>query len=551
MLVLASALILIPVVYLLYGSLRSAAPGAPGGQFTLANLARVFTTTELLRPFVNSITIGVATGVVSVAVGAVLAWLVTRTDMARPKVWENLMLIPLYLSPMMFTLAWIALAAPNVGFFNALWRYFGGQGSPVNIYSFSGIVWVLASNYIPYAFVFLLGPMRAIDTTLEEAALVLGSSRWMTQRRIILPLLLPAIFACMVMITTLAAENFAVPALLGRRINLMTLPSEMYFWLSYEPSNPNLAAAAGIPLLMLTLLGISVYRWMVRLSVRYVTVGGKSYNPRKFQLGRWKWLATAVFGLYFGLTVFLPFASLVFGSLLRFLTPRITWSLFTLDNYALIFREQSFLAAIRNSLFLGVAGATLATLLGAVSSYAVQRTRHPARGALDYVTTTSVAMPGIVLGIGMLWAYVRLPWIYATVWVLLIAYVARFLAHSVRVSSSSLLQVSAELDEAAQVFGAGLLRRWKDIIFPLIRNGLFSSWILIFIFVINEISTTIVLYSPRSTTLSVLIWQALDMYGATRAFAYAVIQAVLVLVAVALLYLAYGRNAGSAASAAE
>jgi len=395
-------------------------------------------------------------------------------------------------------------------------------------------------GYASYVVLYMVAPMRALNAELEEAALVLGSSRWQIIRRIIIPLLSPAIFASFVIVFTLAAENFAVPSFMGTKFGFKTIPSEIFNLVNNSPADPNLAAALGLMLLILTFLGIAIYRRMIRLSSRYVTVSGKPRSAQTFRLRRFQWLPKAIVAGWLVVAVVLPFAGLVFGSFLKFISPHIQASDFTFDNYIHVFEGPGMLA-IGNTLLVGVVSATIAALLGALISYTVMRTRSVGRGLLDYISTTTVAIPGLALSLGLLWAYVRMPIaIWGTVWILVLAFVARFLAHSVRVSSISLLPISPQLDEAGRVLGAGLFRRLRTLTFPLMRPGILSAWMLLFIFATNEISATILLYTPQSQTIAVRVWTAVQSLGAMQAFAYATVQSLIVGLVLFLAYRFFG-----------
>jgi iron(III) transport system permease protein len=542
LIVIVAALVLLPLGYLFYGALRSAPPRVAGASFTLDNLSQIYASPAFVEPILTTVALGMCVGIGSALVGTVLAWVITRLDIPRPALWEKLLVLPLYFSPLMLGLAFMAAGAPRVGFLNLLAHRLGASPTTFNVYSFAGVVFVLCVHYAPYAFMVLAGPMRAIGAELEEAAQVLGSARGRTMRRIIVPMLWPAIFSVVLIVFTLAAENFAVPTLLGRVSKLRTIPSEIYFWLSYEPNNPNLAAAAGTLLLIITMIGIFVYRRMTRVAGRYVTVMGKPKPAVRMRIGRWKWLVVGLLTLYLLLTTVVPIGSLLLGSFMRFLGPQLNMRLMTLRNYQAAFRSDN-LEAMGNSLLLVALAATLTTVLGFLIAYTIRRTRVRGRGALDYLSMLPIAVPGMVLGIGMLWTYVRAPWgLWGSIWILLIAYVSRFIAHGVRAGESSLLQVSGEMDEAARVLGAGLTRRVTQIAMPLSKRALLSSWVLVAIFVLNEVTSTILLYSSRSTTLSVLTWQALDMAGAMQAFAFAAVQGVMTAVLVLISYRLAGKT---------
>lgn len=537
-----AGLVLVPLGFLLWGALSSAPPQTPGATFTFGNLAHIYASASFIEPILTTVALGVCVGIGSSVIGALMAWAVHRIDIPRPLWWERALLMPLYFSPLMLALAFVAAAAPRVGYLNMIARAVGLSPTTFNIYSFAGVVFVLCLHYAPYALMVLSAPMRAISGELEEAAQVLGSGRLTTLRRVIVPMLWPSIFSVALIVFTLSAENFAVPTLLGRVSKLRTIPGEIYFWVSYEPNNPNYAAAAGTLLLLITVIGIFVYRRMTRIASRFVVVTGKPKPAPRLSIGRGRYLVVALLTLYLFVTTVVPIGSLIVGSFMRFLGMQFSLKMLTLHNYETAFSSDN-LAAIGNSALLMVLAATLTTVLGFLIAWTVRRTRVPGRGLLDYLSTLPIAIPGLVLGIGMLWAYVGAPWgVWGSVWLLLIAYLSRFIVHGVRASEASLLQVSPEMDEAAQVLGAGLVRRMRQIAVPVMRRALLSSWILVAIFVLNEVTSTILLYSSRSITLSVLTWQALDMAGAMQAFAFATLQGLATAILVLISYRLAGRT---------
>jgi ABC-type spermidine/putrescine transport system permease subunit I len=299
-------LIAVPALALLIGSLWNVAPGASGGSFTVSNYEELLGSLHFWTLMFNSLLVGVSTAVVAGVIGLCLAWLFVRSDLPHAALWLNLLTVPLYLSPLMLSLAWIALAAPRVGFINAVWNHWTGMGNLVNVYSVRFMVWILASHLAPYVFLSLIGPLRAMDASLEEVSLTLGGSAWRTFRKVTLPLLWPALLASGIMVTILAAENFAVPTLLGRPISFSTVPSELYLWLSYEPTQPNLAATAGAIFLLLSLAGVMLYRRVIRNAARYQTVVGKPKPARQVALGRARKYVLALLLLYFLIAVVIP-----------------------------------------------------------------------------------------------------------------------------------------------------------------------------------------------------------------------------------------------------
>ncbi len=387
LLIVVGFLVLLPVGFVIYGALTSGPPGTNEAQFTFENVARVFGSPEFLRPALNSLIIGLVAGFTSLVVGTGLAWLVAKTGIQRPAIWEYLVVIPNYVSPLMLSLAFTAVAAPRVGFVNILL-----PGDGIDIYSFGGMVWVMTVSFSGYVFLYMLAPMRSLNAELEEAAVVLGSSRFQTIRRIVLPLLGPAMVASFVMVVTLAAENFAVPSLLGNRIGYDTLTTAIYYNVAFEPTNPNLAAAQGLMLLILTMAGIAIYQRMIKLSAKYVTIGGRGSTSQVFALRKGRWVPPVIIALWLLIGVAIPLGGMVFASFLKFISPKITLDQLSLANYQQVFAGNG-VTAITNSVLLAVFAGLIVAVLGALISWVVQRTRAPGRGALDYLTSATIAIP--------------------------------------------------------------------------------------------------------------------------------------------------------------
>lgn len=528
MFTLTAILILAPVGYLFYGSLRTGSPGTPDAVFTVANWIRVYGTGVYQTAFVNTIALATAVALLSLFLGGVLAWIVARTDAPWRLELALLIVVPLMLSNLITTLAWIALAAPNAGFVNASFRALFGIRTVFDIYSFTGIVLVLVMHYAALAFVAVYAALRSIDAAQEEASYMLGAGPAETGIRMTLPLVWPTIAATFLMIFVLAAENFNVPTLLGAPFGFQTLPSRIYTDMTVEPSEPTVAAAAGTMLLWIALAGTLWQRRIIARANRYVTVSGKGGYHRLTGLGRWKYAATGFLLLYIVFAVALPYVALVFSSFLGFLTPRLALSLFTTDNYANLLAWENFEAA-KNSLLLSGLGGLAIAFFYVFLSYLIKRSRGRFGGFIDYLVIIPTAIPALVLAVGMLWAFVALPLpIYGTAAILLIAYFVRFIGYGVRQSRAVLVQISDELSEAARICGASPLRAFKDVTVPLLRPSLFSLWTILFIFIFTEISATILLYNPTTVTLPVALWNFMASGHQTRAFAVAVVQATII-----------------------
>jgi iron(III) transport system permease protein len=401
--------------------------------------------------------------------------------------------------------------------------------------------------HVPYVYLFMGGVLKNLDPILEDAARTIGAGIFATLRRVTLPLVLPALLSSGILVFVLAAEQFSVPAMLGLRGDFQTIPMLLFMGYQHNAAPAGEVAALATVLLWIALAGIFVYRRTVALSRRYVTVSGKGHRPRVVALGTWRYLALAAVSLYVVAAVVLPYLGLLLGSLLKFLTPRLRPENFTLDNYIKL-AQPAQAAAIQNTLILAIAAATCTAILAFLVSFLVVRGKSRITGLVDYISSLPVAVPGMAMAIGLLWAYTTLPLpIYGTLAMLFIAYVTRFIAHAVRIASGSMHQIDPELEEAGRVVGLSRIQTFWRISLPLLRPSVISAWTLVFIFSLVEITATILLYTTDTRTLSVVVWNAVEMTGSTVAFTIGVLQITVVAIALAVTY----RIAGATGVEAE
>lgn len=518
-------LVITPIAYLVYGSFRTDSPGAPNAEWTFGNWARAYSDPDYLSAFFNTVTLSSTVAVLAMVMGASMAWIVSRTNAPGRNKLAILVIVPLMLSNLITAVGWIALAAPNAGFINAAANALFGIRTVFDIYSFQGIVLVLAVDQAAFAFVAFYAALRSIDGALEEASYTLGAGPVQTGLRMTLPLIFPTVAATFLLIFVSTAENFSVPTLLGSGFGYQTLPSRIYFDMTVEPSEPTMAAASGMMLLWIALAGTLWQRRILARASHYVTISGKGSRPRITDLGGWKYLATACLVLYLVIGVILPYGALLFSSFLNFLTPRLSWKLFTFNNYLFLLRRDNVDATI-NSLMFSVGGGLLITGLYVTLSYFIKRAGTGSSRVIEYIAMIPTAIPAVVLAVGILWTFVGLPLpIYGTAAILIIAYFIRYIGLGVRQSRTALAQVSGELTEAARMSGASALRSFTDVTVPLVRPAALALWTLLFMSIFTEISVTILLYSYDTVTLPIRLWNDMSQGHQTRAIAVAVLQA--------------------------
>jgi iron(III) transport system permease protein len=518
-LVVTSSLMLLPLGFLFYTSFRTDAPGAPHAIFTLHNWQVLFDAQHRVA-ILNTMQIALYATVFTILIGGVLAWLIARTNVPMRRPLSLLLVLPILLSPLLTTLAWTVMASPRAGLINVAYHHFVPGFKPLfDIYSLAGIVLVMVLHFVPFAYLVMLTALQAIDASFEDASRVAGARMLTTLRRITLPVVTPAILSASLLVFALASEQLAVPTLLGPQAKLPTLQYQIYVAMVDSPTDPSFAAAAGCFLLLITIVGIFLYGRALGVARRFVTVSGKVSAPRRLRLGAWRWPALAICLLYLLLAVGAPYGALVLGSLMKYVTPMITPDLFTLRNYELLINSPPTIRAMENTLIYGLGAATLAVAFSALLSYLTTRSSSLLTRLIEQVANLPLAVPAISLGLGLLWAYLFLPIaIYGTAWVLILAYLTRFSPQGLRSLSSSLVQVDPELELAARVSGASVMRAVRDILAPLLRPALMAAWILLFVQMTLEISMTILLYTPKTATAAITIWFA--YFGGNSVLAY-------------------------------
>jgi iron(III) transport system permease protein len=504
-------LTLVPLGFMLWQSVLSPQTATSASRFTLDNYRTAYGSADTGRLLANSLRFAVGSAVLAFSCGALLAWINERTDTPFKTLFFALALVPLIIPGILFTVAWIFLASPKIGLINlALQRVFDTDAVFVNIYSIPGMIWVDGLHYSPMAFLLMTAAFRAMDPALEEQALMSGASLPQIARRVTVRLALPATAAALLILFVRALESFEVPALLGLPVGIEVYTSAIYDAIHAYPSEVGLASAYGLTLLLITSACVLLNLRIVGRGSRYATVTGKGFRPRVVRIGRWRHAAAAFFIVYVLLVVVLPFLVLLWSSLQRFYSvPTLAaFKTLTLQPYRSVLAYPAIGTAIFNSIVLALLSATLIMLATSLLCWIVVRTRLPGRWLIDHVASLPLVFPGLVLGLAIMVCYLALPvGIYGTIWIMLIAYVTRFLPYGMRYNTAALLQVHKELEESAAMSGATLGSTFGRIVLPLLKPGLIAGWIYIVIVSIRELASSILLYSPGTEVVSVMIWE--------------------------------------------
>jgi len=502
---------LVPLVFLLWQSFLTPQTASRPAVFTLENFHTAYFSAETFRLFFNSVQFATGTAIFALCLGTALAWMNERTNTPFKQLFFALSIIPLVIPGILFTVSWILLGSPKIGILNVWLQWlFNTDYVFINIYTMGGMIWVEGLHYSPMAFLLMTAAFRSMDPSLEESALMSGASILQIAWKITLRLAWPAAAGSLLILFVRAAEAFEVPALLGLPVGIQVYTSAIYQAIHQYPSQIGLAAAYAITLLLITCVGIYLQSRLAYHSSRFSTVTGKGFRPRTVDLGRWRYFAAGLFILYFVIIVLLPFLVLVWSSLQRFYSPP-SWaalSRVSLDSYRTVLDYPQFWSTVRNSLFLSITTTTIVMLIGAVISWVIVRTKIPGRWVLDNLASMPLVFPGLVLGLSIMICYLYIDiGVYGTIWIMLIAYVTRFLPYGMRYVSTSMLQIHKELEESAAMSGASWALAFRRIVLPLLKPGLLAGWIYVLIVSIRELSSSILLYSPGTEVVSIMIWE--------------------------------------------
>jgi iron(III) transport system permease protein len=497
-------LIILPMTWLVYYSFVDR-----DGTFTLENFVRLATDPTFVDPLVTTVIISISSSVICCAFAALMGWLVARTDMPLGNVVRALVTASFVTPPFLGAIAWELLAAPNSGLINKAWRALTGAEMDaylLNIYTLPGLIFVISCYTFPYVFVLIANALDRIPGDLEDASSILGGRTWMTARRVTIPLAMPALLAGALVAFLQSMTLFGSPAILALPAGFHTMTTKIWSLFQFPPKL-ELAAAASLPLLVLTIVLLRAES-MVLGRRGYSVVGGKQGNPRLVPLGALRWVALGFVFLVLAFPIFLPYAALINAAFSRVASQFIWFDNFTFQNFDFVFFQLSATKlAVKNTFILGILAATIGTILAVVISYVTSRKAIAGHRALGFLATAPVAIPGIVLGVGLFLSYARPPFVlYGTLWILLIAFVTIALPAAYQQMQSAFRSVHVDLEEAGRILGATRLRTLRDITAPLLRTSVIATWCFIFVGVMRELSAAVILFTSETKVISVLIF---------------------------------------------
>ena len=530
-----SFVVLLPLVFLVGESLNVGdALTFPPEEYGISNYIEMFQ--EDLYILTNTVSIAVMATVMAILIGFTLAWILTRTNVPGRERLERLLELPYYMTPLVGALAWAVLAAPKSGFFNQLWHYVGGTGDVVDVYSMFGIAWIMALFEGTVAFVMISASMKSMDPALEESARVMGASKLRTALTVTLPLVMPGVLGATLFVFAEMLGSFAAALVIGIPARIYVITTSIWeSTLSYPPDYGR-AAAMGLALFVVMFGMLTFYRWMVRRG-SFATITGKAFRPRTMDMGRLSWLLLGVCLLYILLAVVLPIGALILTSLQRFATVILSQAEFTLANYRIALGLGPVRTALFNSLTLGFGVASVGVLVMALIVWTIYRSQLRGRGAIEYLVMFPQAVPRMVFGLALLWAWLNIPIpIYGTLWLLALGYFTVMLPLGVRTLAGVVLQIDKSLEECARVCGASWGYQMRSVTLPLLRPGILAAWLLIFMACVRELGVSVFLMGPNAKVIAPSIVSAFASSGTELTAAMALIQTASVVVALIILF---------------
>jgi iron(III) transport system permease protein len=506
LIVIVGFLTICPVIMLFLGSFTEGLGAF--GNFTLEKYIKSYSDPALGSIAANTVIFTSGSALLATVLAMFLAYLNTRTNIPFKGLFGILSIIPMMIPHVLFAVSWALLLNPSNGMINLLFKQFLGlTESPLNIYTLQGMILVEALMDLPMAYLIIAPAMSAFDVSLEESSRVCGASNFRTALRVTLPILRPAILAAITLAIVRSLASFAVPSVIGMPGRNYVLSTHIYRVIAtgFAPDY-GMAAAVGMSILATSITLIFVYRYLTSEGEKYVTVSSRGYRPTVIDLKKAKYPMFGIVALLSFVLIVLPILVLFYTSLVPYsMVPSAkAFSLMSWKHWIAVIKDPISMLSLKNSLFLGVAGATLGILLSIFIAYVIVKVRTTVSGFLESLSFLSFSFPGIVIGIGFMWFFVYTP-LYATIWALLIGYIATYLPYGVRPLSSAFIQIHSHLEESSRVCGGGALYTMRRIVIPLLIPGVVSGWIMMATMFVRELSLSVVLSRPGTEVLAVQI----------------------------------------------
>lgn len=529
MVILIIALVVFPAWPIIYQSFMSKPLYDKERAFTLGNYTNILTDGKFWHILGYTAAFAVATMIFALIFGILLAVLINRTNMPLRKFYSNLVTIPYYVSPLVLAFAWMEMYGPQ-GFGTIVIRML--KLPTWQLYSFWGIVVVATMYYIPNTFLYATSSLALMDPQLESAARIGGATPFRTIINVTIPLLRPAILYSALLTLVSALELLSIPLVLGSSVGIDTLSTYIYL-LGIIGVSKDYGAIAVVAIFIVLVVTALVYLQgkLTTMERRFVTVGGKATRPKLLDLGKIKVVVSWVVGLYILLGIVLPLSCIVLESFVPFLSPFANpFKMLTLKNYVDIFTSPAFRQSVTNSVLISIFAGAVGILFMALAAITAYRSFFKGRSIVKYFSLYPRAFPGIIVGIGFLWAFLLIPGIGSirnTIIAMSIAFIMRYLPLGFSAVSPAVIQISDELDRAARVGGATWLGTVRHILLPILRPALLSGYIILAISFLKEYAVALFLFSEGSRVIGTTMIELWKQGGAEPVAALSTIQMII------------------------
>lgn len=531
-----SVLFVYPTVMVIVGSLRTSSPGFPGS-WSLGAYADAYTDGATYSLLSNSVLYAAAVTVISMVIASFFAWLVTQTNTPGRRLVTPIMVVLIALPFLFFGLSWAMLGNASEGLLNQLLRHvIPVDSGPINIRSWYGIIGVSAIKISAINYMLMLGVFRSLDPALREASRMAGVSRLRSFIRVEIPVLAPLLLSLALMGFVRGLESFDIPLLLGSPAGIQVFSTQIYAYLTntFPPSYAQASALSVLVMVITAILVVLMWRFMGKRD--FTVVGGKGQRTETMDIGRWKYVCSATVAVFALVGLAFPLIELVLGSLQP--VYGVLSTDLTLDHFRDVLGRSEVVDALKNTGFIVVVGGFLAVVLATVIAYVVQRMHSKVRWFLEGATWLPWAVPGVVLSLGMLWAYLSVPGLrtlFATIWLVMIGLIVVATPVVVRLANAAIGQVHQQLEEAARVHGASRPRAVVGIVLRLILPSLLAAWLMAGVIMAGDLAVPVLLSGPTSQTVPVVVLQLTESGKSSEAAAVFVLMLGALALALALI----------------
>ncbi len=509
--VLASILLVLimpAVIFLFQSSLHETQFDGSFGAFTFQYYVDLLTSDQFLTNLINATIYAVGSAAVAISIGVLLAWIVERTNTPGGGWVLIISIISLGIPSVLYTISFLMLLG-KVGPANEILMWITGADAPLlDVYSLWGMIIIEGIEFAPLSYLLLSSVFRSNDASFEEASMMSGAGILQTFRNITLRLAQPAILALLILIFIRAFESFETPALVGLPGNVSVITTDIYESIDEVPANYGQAGAFSVVLLFIVGGLLVWYNRLSRNAERFQTITGKGFRPRVMDLGKWRWLTTAILAFLFMIIIGFPIGIVLWVSMVPYYdgVSLEALKLFTFDNYRTVFNSRSFHDSIGNTVIMGAAAASIVAPFTALCAWLTVR-RYKGAWILDQLATSPLIFPAIVMGVAFLQVFLNLPFgLYGTLLSIILASMVRYLPYGMRYSYAGILQIHTELEEASSMSGARQTTTFLRIVMPLVAPAMVTCWLFVFLVSVKAVSIPILLAGPKSQVVAITLF---------------------------------------------